>query len=423
MNKNPDIYLLYEYSDKVSYTVKIRIILDSEIDADLLTRAAQEAIVRFPYFSVQAGLDEGQNYTLSHNGRPVAVLPETNRRIILGSDEVNGHLIAITYRRKSVWFNFSHTLCGAKGAFFWIKATLYLYMSKKYGPLTPPEDIKLPGTTVTEEEVFYPDVQTLPMNEPMTRYTGGGSRLSLMPFIKYIFNPFASKTYYYQLEIPAREFMEYAVSIDGSPNSVLMALMCKMEMKYFREKEGTCIAGRVAADYSGDIGAGKSYRDFIRFIYTRYGWEMKEKPIRELNMRARGALVSQNQPELSYERFRKINEAHRGIDEQPDLKSKKKYAAKNSTFRSDPMATISISYVGRIDFGQMEQHITGIYTVTDGHLMLEVNALKDRFCISFQLIDKDPKPMELFCKVLEEEKIPYRVSGQLVRYLPKVRLP
>lgn len=422
MSRNPDVYLLYEYSDKIPYTVRMKFNLDTEVDVEMLTKAAQEAIVRFPYFSVQVGLDEGQNYTLTHNDRPVAVLPERNSRIVLGSDEVNGHLIAISYSGNTVWFNFSHTMCGAKGALFWIKATLYLYMVKKYGKLDPPKDIKLPGTPVTEEEVCYPDAKTLPKDEPLTRYTGGGSRLTLAPFLRYMINPFAGNSYYYQLEIPAREFMDYVKSVDGSPNSVLTALVYKLETSYFREKEGVDLVCRIAADYSSDIGAGGSYRDFIRFIYLKYGWDMKNASVKELSIRARGALISQNQPELSYERFRRINEVHEETDAQPDLKSKKKFASRNSTFRSDPMANISISYVGKVDWGDMEKHITGIYTITDGHFMIEVNALKNCFCISLMLINKDPKPVEVFCKVLNDENIPYKVSRQLVRYLPKVKL-
>ena len=42
------------------------------------------------------------------------------------------------------------------------------------------------------------------------------------------------------------------------------------------------------------------------------------------------------------------------------------------------------------------------HTITDGDLMLEVNALKDKFCITFQLINKDRKPLELFCEVLDQ---------------------
>jgi hypothetical protein len=140
-------------------------------------------------------------------------------------------------------------------------------------------------------------------------------------------------------------------------------------------------------------------------------------------MRARGALILQNQPELSYEYFKKLDEVHKGIDAQPNLKAKKKYASKNSAYRRDPRDTYVVSYAGATDWGGMEAHIKGFYSITDGDLMLEVNALKDSFCITFQLINKDRKPLELFCEVLEQEGIPYSVSELYTRYLPKIRLP
>ena len=71
----------------------------------------------------------------------------------------------------------------------------------------------------------------------------------------------------------------------------------------------------------------------------------------------------------------------------------------------------------------MGEHIKGFYTITDGDLMLEVNALKDAFCITFQLINKDEKPLDLFCEVLRQENIPYSVSERYTRYMPKIQLP
>ena len=68
----------------------------------------------------------------------------------------------------------------------------------------------------------------------------------------------------------------------------------------------------------------------------------------------------------------------------------------------------------------MDAHIRGFFTITDGDLMLEVNALKDKFCITFQLINKDRRPLELFCEVLDQENIPYSVSERHTRYMPKI---
>ncbi len=423
MKRNPDTYLLYEYMEKIPLTVRMKILLDAPVDAALLTEAAQEAIGRFPYFSVRVGLDKEQNYILKHNDRPVAVLPEKDERLTLGSEAVNGHLIAITWRDSCVWFNFSHTFCGAPGGLFWVKATLYQYMLKKYGPLEAPKDIKLPGTPVTEGELFFPDADKLPDDEPIYRYDGGDSNLALGRFLKYLLNPFVKDNYYYQLDIPVENFMEYASGIDGSPNTVLTAMMYKVCTRLFKEKKGTFISGRIAADYRDDIGAGESYRDFVRFIHVKYEWGMKGESIQKLNMRARGAVIRQNQPELGCERFKKIAANHKGIDEQPNLKAKKKLAFQKSTFRSDPRDNYTISYVGKVDWGGMDEHIKGVYTITDGDLMLELNAIKDKFCVTFQLVDKDRKPLELFCELLKQEGIPYTVSERYNRYMPKIKLP
>ncbi len=423
MNKNPDSYLLYEYMDKLPFTVRMKACLDSKIDEELLSKAAQEAIIRFPYFAVKVGLDEGQNYTLEHNDKPIAVLPEKNERLILGSDAVNGHLFAITYRDNCIWFNYSHSICGAMGGLFWVKTTLYLYMTKKYGPIDPPKDIKLPGTPVTEGEMSFPDADSLPTDEPISRYTGGDSNLHLGRILTYLFNPFAKDCYYYQIDIPSKDFMEYATRIDGSPNTILTAMMFKTSAGFLKEKDGTFISGKIAADYRDDIGASLSYRDFVRFIHVRYEWSMKDESIQKLNMRARGPIIVQNSPELSYERFRWIEGIHAGIDEKPNLKEKKAFASKNSAFRSDPRSTYVVSYVGKTDWGGMDEHIDGFYTITDGDLMIELNALKDKFCITFQLINKDTKPIELFLDVLSKEGLPFKVSDRLTRYMPRIQLP
>ena len=423
MSNNPDSYLLYEYMEKLPFTVRIKVQLDAPIDAELLDQAAQEAIERFPYFKVQVGLDEGQNYTLTHNVRPISVLPEKDERLVLGSDAVNRHLFAITYRDDTIWFNFSHSPCGGFGCMFWLKATLYQYMIKKYGELAPPKDIKLPGTPVSEGETAFPDADALPKDEPLYRYDGGDSNLAIMRTLLYLLNPFVKDCYYYQIEIPTKDFMDYAARVDGSPNTIIAAMMYKMATRVLKEKKDTHIGIRIAADYRDDIGAAESYRDFVRFIHIRYEWDMKDEPIEKLNMRARGAIIKQNQAELSYERFRKIQKTHDGIDAQPDLKSKKKFALQNSIFRTDPRDNCTVSYVGKTDWGEMDQHIKGLYSLTDGDLMLEVNALRDKFCITFQVVNKKREPIDRFCEILDGEKIPYTVSERLKRNLPKIELP
>ena len=306
---------------------------------------------------------------------------------------------------------------------YWIKTTMYQYLTKKYGDIKPPADLKAVGSPVDEAEYAYPDPDKLPLDAPLKRYEEGDSNVGLATDLVYFINPLSDKVYYYEVELESKPFMEYAKNIDGTPNSVLAAVMMKTSARYFTKIQGWHISAKIADDYRKDIGCPKSYRDYVRFIHVKYDWEMEKESIERLSQRARGAILLQMQPENSYEWYRKIVEARKGIDSQPEKKKKKQYAQKHSIYKSDSRDTFMVSYVGKTDWGGMSDYIDSIYTITDGNLMLEVNALPDKFCITFQMLTKDKKPLDLFCDILKEEQIPFKVSERMVRYMPDLDLP
>ena len=98
MATNPDVYLLYEYMKKNAFTVRVKVNMTETVDVELLKEAAAEAMTRFPYYSVRVGLDDGENYILLPNDRPIVVLPEKEERLVLGTERVRGHLFAITWK-------------------------------------------------------------------------------------------------------------------------------------------------------------------------------------------------------------------------------------------------------------------------------------------------------------------------------------
>ena len=217
--------------------------------------------------------------------------------------------------------------------------------------------------------------------------------------------------------------MKYVKEKDGTPNTVLTALIFKAAARHFKEKQGQHLSVRIAMDYRRDVGCPESYRDFVRLLHAKYDWSMMDEPMEKLVLRARGAVIVESQPELSYERFRHIEEVRRNIDSQKTLKGKIKYASSHSAFRSDERDTCSVSYVGKVDFGQMADYIRGMYTITDGDMILEVNALPDRFCICLQMADGKRELVDRFCEVMKEEKLPFSISDRQVRRLPAVKLP
>ena len=269
----------------------------------------------------------------------------------------------------------------------------------------------------------YPNADDLPTDEPIVRYTGGNSNVGIQRMIAFMMDPSTRDKFYYEIELPAKEFMEYAKSIDGSPTTVLSALMIKAVARHFEEQEGEHLSVRVADDYREDVCVPNSYRDFVRLLHVKYDWSAKDASIERLSMAARGAVMTQALPELSYERFRAIEKIRRGIDAQPDLASKREYATANSLYRSDIRDTCTLSYVRQVDYGQMSEHIRDVYTITDGDMMIELNALPNTLCLSLQMINREPELTELFCDVLREEQLPFTVSECKQRYLPSINLP
>ena len=63
-----------------------------------------------------------------------------------------------------------------------------------------------------------------------------------------------------------------------------------------------------------------------------------------------------------------------------------------------------------------------VYSLTEGHLFLEVNAVRDQFCISFQVLNKDTDFVQEFVKVLTEEGIPYELGEMRESRLPQIKI-
>ena len=129
------------------------------------------------------------------------------------------------------------------------------------------------------------------------------------------------------------------------------------------------------------------------------------------------------QPEISWNECRMINSFRRSIDAQPDLNSKVDYAVEHSPTTHGIPSTYVISYVGKVEWGQLASFIQGVFTLTMGHIMIEINATEENFCLSFQTVRKGSKYLEAFLKTLDEEGISYQVGDVEERKLPEVILP
>ncbi|MBO7727907.1 MAG: hypothetical protein J6S50_05265 [Oscillospiraceae bacterium] len=412
-----DSYLLYEVSRMTLYTAKVKIILNAPVIPETLLTAADKAFRRFPYYARTVRVNEEGAYELEPCSLPIVVFKE-GEPVKLGGTQTNGLLFAVSYQENTIYFNFAHNFCGGYGAMYWIRATLWQYFTD-LGYEINPEGFFAPGSPQLEGETAIPDLETLPHDEPIGEYRGGDSFIPMKDFVGYVIKP-VEKQVFTPIDIEADYFMKYAREHDGSPNSILSALMYRACSRLFPDAEQ--ISGGIVCNYQKDVGCPNTYHDLVRLLHTRYTPKLRDWPIDKLSTVSRGMMYLQMQPEISWKYYRDLLAYREEIDRQSTARKKQRYASKNSPLRSGPKDTFNISYVGKVNWGGLSEFITAVYAITEGHLMLEVLTAGNRFCISFETLCDTEKYLGEFLNVLREEGVPYTVGETEQSNLPRILL-
>lgn len=414
-----DSYTLYEIKKRNLYSVKIRVILKENVNGDVLRKSAEKAFKRFPYYNRTVDVNNEGAYVFKTCDKPISVI-DGDRVVRLGTEETNGFLFAVSYESNNVFFNFAHNFCGGCGAMRWIKSTLWQYLTDS-GHDVDKAGIMTIDTPITAEETAEPDVASLPVEKPVGDLTfTNDSYTHINEYIERMKDP-NGKDGYYPIVIPKKTLMKYARDNDGSPNSIIAALMFKMHLKAV--PEGTKFTVGIANNYRADVGCPETYRDMIRQMYVQYDVGMKDWPVEKLSTVTRSRMYIQMQPEISWDKCRKVDEFRRMIDSLPDLDSKADYAVANSPTTNTVPTAFNISYVGKVEWGGIGRFIEGVYSLTVAHLLIEINATDDDFCISFQTIRRDKKYLTEFLQMLDDEKIAYSVGEYAERKIPQIVLP
>ena len=81
-----------------------------------------------------------------------------------------------------------------------------------------------------------------------------------------------------------------------------------------------------------------------------------------------------------------------------------------------------MSYVGKTDWGDLAKYIESVHTITDGHLMIEINAVNDKLFVNFQQVNRKTEYLNAFLDVLKEENISVKLGEMKEKHLPLIEL-
>ena len=417
MKYSPDAYLLHESNRFITFNIRIKVAMKDTVDSEQLEMAAQKAFRRFPYYAKQIKIDEDGGIDLIPNPRPIKVHAVSAQRTYLFSEAVNYQPCSIEYEDNCIYFNMYHGICGGCGVFLWIKTTIYEYICLRYGVRPDAGTTLMTDVPISEEEYAFPTTEGLPTDSPLGKLKKDEV---WFPGLEYLFgfgNLLFGDSVHYEFQIPKSDLMRFIKAHDGSPMTVVAAIMAKA---LYRALPKLKLPLRIESNhnYREEVGCPKTHHDLLSHIFLLIPSRARDWPIDKICTVFRGSTYLQSQPEYAYDTLRRFYAYTDIVDGVKGLKNKNKYASKYSHRVPDVHNSALINYVGREDWGSMTEYVERVHIITDAHLLFEIADVGENFCISLMQMNRKTKYMDCFCRILEEESIPYKMIGMFNNHLP-----
>ena len=417
MKYSPDAYLLHESNRFITFNIRIKVVMKDPVVPDVLKSAAEKAFGRFPYYSKQIHIDEDGGIDLVPNPRTICVSPVSPNKTYLFSEAVNYQPCSIEYERNCIFFNMYHGMCGGCGTFLWVKTTVYEYICARYGVSPEPGTTIMTDTPISPDEYAFPNPENLPDDAPV----GSVKKDDVwFPGLEYLFgfgNLIFKDSVHYEFQIPKKALMEFVSENDGSPMSVIAAIMVKALYRAL-PKNKKPFRIETSHNYRAEVGCPKTHHDLLSHVFFLIPHHAQDWPIHKICTIIRGSTYLQTQPEYAYDTLRRFYAYADIVDSVKGLKNKNKYAAKYSQRVPDVHSSLIVNYVGREDWGAMTEYVERVHVITDAHLLFEILEVGENFCISFMQMNQTKKYMDCFLGVLKEENIPYKMLGMFNNHLP-----
>ncbi len=418
-----DSYFFYETIPRATLNIKLKVNLREPVDGRVLKESAAKAFRRFPYFRRRLWLDETGAHVLEPCDEELAVIEEGPERIVLGSEETHHLFFCITWTGKALYFHGPHSICGGCGLMFWVKATLWQYLTDLHQTKISSEGVLTPLTPFSPAEMALPDLGSAPAEEgsPVPAEAFGNAYMPMDDYERFFKDPFKGAVFI-PIVLEEDEVISYARAKGGSPNSIFSSIMFKTLARVFQDREVPFISARIVANYRADVGCPETYRDLVRMLRVKYTPDMADWTIEKLSTMTRERMLLQMGPALSWRELKKTLAFRAEIDGVQSHEGKMKYAFDHSLIKNSPWDTYTISYVGKSPWGGVADYVDSCFFVTDGHFIQEITSLPGKICFSFQQVIEDDKYLKAFCQVLEEEHLHYEVGKMEEKKLARLQL-
>lgn len=398
---------LYVNNKEMRFTYRIIVNLKDTVDFSAMRKAVDTAIKRYPYFSVKV-VKHGNEYDVVPNEKPIPVINSSDS-VCLGTDETNGHLIAVCCENNTVNFDFYHGLTDASGATPFIQSVLYYYITERCGKAIDCEGIRLADDELLPDETCSPLSNTTEFpDEPLYEYTPQPA----FNFAKYDGDLDNKETVYY-IDVDEKSLMELSKSSDGTPNSIVAAMLYKTILRLYPDVEEPIVAG-VAINSRPALKMQNNYADLISLMKLNYPIKAKDYDLNRLGTLGRGMIILQSQPENMLFEIKNRMKFAEYLKTLPSDKARQQ-AYKGVVDNNRKFSSFGISYVGRQRWYSLEPYIDSVYTATmpsKDSLCVEINVINGTFGVCFSQTFSSDKYVKAFMQILSEQNIPHTFKGK-----------
>ncbi len=356
----------YAMDKRHSTFVAIRFRLDNDIRTDILQKALDKCRKRVPYFFVKLA-EKGGNITEEPNDKAF-VIHEDPLDYLIDEQNNDDFLIRLSVSGNNLTGYFYHGLTDASGFISLLKLLLSEYYRMLGEKVVLPEDILDINGPVAPEEIIEP-LELLPVGTKSSGsaetefYSVKGKESDC--FTTYIFSAAQEKV------------MAYASSFDGSPNAIAAIALARAISGEDKAADKLPIDIAIAINAKPVLGCGKSHYSCVyvsKFSFVKKTFAMDEM---KLQTCVRGRIIADSSETKLFSQLANTQKMAKIFEAVTRLDSRRLICTR---VMETPRATATISYVGAVKWGSMENHIKSIHTFTDSAMpILEINYINGKF--------------------------------------------
>lgn len=382
---------------------------NKNIDREILKQAVTDSLKRYPFMADKLVIRD-EKYVLEKNDYPVDVYSLDEKPMYLLGPGNNYYMFRFATKGTALEARFFHGLCDGRGFMPFLKTVLLEYFNRTENRLHVVKDI----------DASAPEIHKKEINDQCLEKTFESSASQDVPPQQAVYqfpeerDPLG-RQFSYRIELDSHQFMEFTKAADGSPNVMVTLFMTNAILSENPDASGRISVG-VAIDARSIMGVTKSKHNYVVLMELNHKEKLAKMPLEMQATCYRGMIFLQSEPENVFPILRIMKQMDDMVASMPSLQKKRDVVL---SVVSEHLCdrTFMVSYVGAMDYGEINQYIKSIYFSVDmkySDMLIEVACLNDKFFINIMQNFESEKYVKAFLKQLETANIKYTYKGQEV---------